>query len=352
MARYLIVGAGIVGAAIAERLTALGEDVLIVASGPGDATMASFGWINASFYNDEAHFRLRQASLLTWERLNIAPFCGTLSWEGDVEAKAAELQALGTSVEIRSREELWQLEPNLRAVPNRVLRIPGETVVDSGAVARRLLETAYAKGAKGVFGQSVRTVLTDERRAVGIETDAGIFLADRVVLAAGKGTSELLVDLGIHLPMLRSPADMLVTRPTEPLLAHVLVTGEREIKQDAKGRFWVPSSPAHQEINGEPEAFNLEAVSQASMAVLKRYLPVDDLGWEQVVRAERPVPGDGLPVVGATGIEGLDLAVMHSGVTLAPIVAQLLVDEMRCAGSNEARALLEPYRLARFESDD
>ena len=350
MARYLIVGAGIVGSAIAERLTALGEDVLVVASGPGDATTASFGWINASFYHDEAHFRLRRASLLAWERLHIGPFCGTLFWEGDVEAQAVELQALGTYVEIRSREELWQLEPNLRAVPSTVLRIPGETVVDAGAVARRLLNTACAKGAKGVFGQRVRSILIDERRAVGVETDAGIFLADRVVLAAGGGASELLSPLGINLPMLRRPADMLVTRPTERLLSHVLVTGEREIKQDDEGRFWVPSSPAHQEITGEPEAFNLEAVAQASMAVLKRHLPVGDLDWERVVRAERPVPGDGLPVVGATGIEGLDLAVMHSGVTLAPIVAQLLVDEMRGGGSNEAGALLEPYRLARFES--
>ena len=45
-------------------------------------------------------------------------------------------------------------------------------------------------------------------------------------------------------------------------------------------------------------------------------------------QAFRPVPGDGLPAVGATGIGNLTLAVMHSGVTLAPLVAELLAGEI------------------------
>jgi hypothetical protein len=43
----------------------------------------------------------------------------------------------------------------------------------------------------------------------------------------------------------------------------------------------------------------------------------------------RPMPADGLPVVGPVpGVDGAYLAVMHSGVTLAPAVAQLVAAEV------------------------
>ncbi|MEM6727922.1 MAG: FAD-dependent oxidoreductase [Pseudomonadota bacterium] len=144
-----------------------------------------------------------------------------------------------------------------------------------------------------------------------------------------------------------SPADTLFTRPAPPLLSHVLVTPEREIKQTRDGRFQIPSSPNHQAMGGV-EAFNLKDVSEASLAVLRRHLPVGALGWERVVRAERPMPADGLPIVGPTGASGLYVAVLHSGITLAPLIGELAAAEITGAQSNRATDLLEPYRLYRF----
>ena len=40
------------------------------------------------------------------------------------------------------------------------------------------------------------------------------------------------------------------------------------------------------------------------------------------------MPQDGLPVVGQGPVQGLWLAVMHSGATLAPVVAELLAAEI------------------------
>ena len=43
----------------------------------------------------------------------------------------------------------------------------------------------------------------------------------------------------------------------------------------------------------------------------------------------RPMPADGLPVIGPIpGALGAHVAVMHSGVTLAPAVAPLVVSEV------------------------
>jgi D-hydroxyproline dehydrogenase subunit beta len=53
-----------------------------------------------------------------------------------------------------------------------------------------------------------------------------------------------------------------------------------------------------------------------------------------------------LPVVGQGPLAGLWIAVMHSGATLAPVVAELLADEIS-AGTNSP--LLADFRPARFQ---
>ena len=61
----------------------------------------------------------------------------------------------------------------------------------------------------------------------------------------------------------------------------------------------------------------------------------------------RPTPADGFPVIGRPSkIGGLYIATMHSGVTLAPIVARLAADEIL---DDRRDALLAPFGVDRFE---
>jgi glycine/D-amino acid oxidase-like deaminating enzyme len=67
----------------------------------------------------------------------------------------------------------------------------------------------------------------------------------------------------------------------------------------------------------------------------------------QVLLGTRPVPADGLPVLGyAPGHANLYLAVTHSGVTLAPLIADLCVMETLDASNSP---LLNSFRPARFQ---
>jgi glycine/D-amino acid oxidase-like deaminating enzyme len=76
-------------------------------------------------------------------------------------------------------------------------------------------------------------------------------------------------------------------------------------------------------------------------------LPVEPLQDALAARVcVRPVPGDGLPIVGPLpGVDGVFLAVTHSGVTLGPLLAHYLAEEMV---SGRIWPLLTPYRPARF----
>ena len=69
--RVLIVGAGIIGASIAHHLARRGAGVTLIdrAATAVEASGRSFGWIDASFGNPEAYFRLRFQSLLKYRRL-------------------------------------------------------------------------------------------------------------------------------------------------------------------------------------------------------------------------------------------------------------------------------------------
>jgi glycine/D-amino acid oxidase-like deaminating enzyme len=63
----------------------------------------------------------------------------------------------------------------------------------------------------------------------------------------------------------------------------------------------------------------------------------------------RPTPKDGFPVLGGvSGIDGLYLAVTHSGVTLAPAIGRFAAEEI-LEGREEPP--LAPYRLSRFREN-
>jgi len=58
------------------------------------------------------------------------------------------------------------------------------------------------------------------------------------------------------------------------------------------------------------------------------------------------MPADGLPIAGALpGYQGVYLLVTHSGITLGPLLAQLLADEII---TGRISPWLERYRPDRF----
>jgi glycine/D-amino acid oxidase-like deaminating enzyme len=66
---------------------------------------------------------------------------------------------------------------------------------------------------------------------------------------------------------------------------------------------------------------------------------------EFVTVGYRPTPKDGFPIIGNGGHKGLYVVVMHSGVTLAPLVGLLASNEI-LTGIDDAN--LAPFRLSRF----
>lgn len=351
--RFLILGAGIMGAALAHRLARDGASVTVIeALAPAvGASGRSFGWVNASFFLSEDHFHLRRAAMEAHRQLAAElarPYQpeGCLWYEktgAAFDRQLAALEALDYPLRLLDRAAVAALEPRLAHPPERALFFPLESAQDPGDLTHALLGSASSHSAHLICGLRVEGLTQSDDRITGIRTAAGDIHADHVILCTGTGTPPLLAPLGLHLPMLHRPGALLVTRPLQPLLHHILATSDQEVRQDAQGRLIAPASAHHQADAAEalPPPQEME---QATLMRLRHLFPNAFIRPDRLFLAERPVPGDGLPVIGPV-LPGLSLAVMHSGATLAPLVADLLAAEL---GGQGEQALLAPFRPARF----
>lgn len=352
MTQTLIIGAGITGAALAYQLSRHGESATIVSTHAegGLASAASFGWLNASSYLNHPHYHLRHEGLAAHRRLMQQLAGLPTRWQGCLwyeatgdaqEETASDLAALGYAVQRLTRRQVAERIPALGPVPEAALFFPEEGVADPALLARALI---VASGAP-VVRATVQGLTVGQGRVTGIATDLGPMPAERVILATGTGTPALMQPLGYTLPMLQRPGLMIRTNALQPICPVVLATPDQEVRQDETGHLIAPASAGHQSDHAETlGAFPV--VVNATLQRLRALFPGHDIHFARQAMALRPVPGDGLPVVGQGPVEGLWLAVMHSGATLAPVVAECLADEIT---GGLASPLLSDFRPDRFQ---
>ena len=352
--KVIVIGAGIIGASIAYNLARGGADVTVITDNSPIATEASFGWINASFYADEAHHHLRVAGIAAYGRLaKVLPelpiqMNGALWWEkqGDGLSKMRDtLVALGYPVESVNRQAAQDIEPELRGLPDEVLLFPSEGVAEAGALAAALLK---ASGARVVSGVRVSGIVQKDGRVHGVETQMGNMSAEKIIVAAGNGAPDILASVDVALPMLIRPGAMVTTTPIAKKVSSVLVTPNGEARQLPDGRLMASAVANHQNDSSGEVFETADEIGERVLAWLDPLISDETLEWDSVTLAYRPVPQDGLPVIGQIGPVGLHVAVLHSGVTLAGIVGEAMAAEVLETGSAFDR-MLAPYRPSRFQ---
>jgi glycine/D-amino acid oxidase-like deaminating enzyme len=326
--------------------------VTVVAKKPGgEATPNSFAWINASWGNPEFYFRFRTRSMAEWKRLARElpglplDWCGGLCWDlpvDQLETYATEHGGWGYGIRRVNREESRVIEPNVVGLPDFALHIAEEGAVEPVAAARLLLADAFRYGATFLSDLEVKRLLSEGGRIIGVETTSGELKADKVVLAAGGGTAPLAASAGMDVPLEAPPGLIVHSRPHRPLLNGLVIAPELHMRQTAEGRIIAGSDFGGSDPGPEPQK-----VADALFAKVKAMLrDADDLSLDFFTVGYRPTPKDGFPIIGAAeGAAGLYLAVMHSGITLAPAVGVLAADELL---GERHDSMLAPFRLSRF----
>lgn len=353
--RVIVIGAGIVGAAIGYQLARAGikTSILDQSMPASGASGRSFGWINASFYVDEAHHKLRAAAMEAWRRIDAEGVTGALNWAGclcwentgaALAAQHQNLRELGYPSEILVRDDIHKICPDLPKIPDQALWFPSEGAADTSEATLDLLRAAVGQGAEVTFGMPVERLQVRAGQVCGVETPAGTIEADTVVLANGTGAPTLAAQVGINMPLLSRPGVLFWTRPVAKCLNPVMVAPEMEFRQLADGRFVAPTVAGHQSDDTSKLAQTPQLAAANALDKLRRITGLGDLRLEATAIGWRPVPQDGLPIIGASSIAGAYLAVMHSGVTLAAGVAECVAKEI----DGVQTEALSSYRPARF----
>lgn len=182
----------------------------------------------------------------------------------------------------------------------------------------------------------------DGEQVVGVNTHQGKVYAEKVVLAAGAWSAQLLTQLGLALPVEPVKGQMILYRCGPDFLPAMVL---------AKGRYAIPRRDGHVLIGSTLEHAGFDKTSTAEALDSLKASAVDllpALGNADVIKhwaGLRPGSPDGIPFVGeVAGFPGLWLNCGHyrNGLVLAPASCRLLVDLMH------GRAPIvdpQPYRL-------
>ncbi len=359
--RVVVVGSGIVGSSIAYNLARRGAEVTVceMAAPASGATSKSFAWINASAGKRPYHYyRLNRLSALAYRHLEAevggdlqVQWGGRLEWAEEAEdartlrRNVTAQQAWGYPINLIGEDEFKALEPGLEpgGPVLAAARIREEGSIDPERATWALVEAARREGARIQYPCEVTGIGLRWGSLQRVETSLGPLEADALVIAAGVDTPGLAAMAGLPIPLRDSPGLLAHSAPARRLLGRVVLAPHGAMKQKLDGSLVVSGGFSGRPVSDDPEGQAEEILHRAKGLIPEAEgiaLARHTIGW-------RPMPEDGFPVLGfSEGAPDVYVAVMHSGVTLAPLVGRLVASEILDGLSVE---MLEPYRVSRFD---
>ncbi len=365
-----IIGAGVIGLAIAWRLAARGTPVRVFdrgAAGAG-ASHAAAGMLAACAEaepGEEALVALGRESQARWpafaaELLAASGIDVELRPEGtlllaltaDDQARLTHQlvfqQKLGLPLQWISAADTRRREPHLAGKLAGAVFSPEDRQVDNRKLVTALRVAAEAAGASVSEYQPVSAISSRGGRVDGIILGDGTKVpADVVVLAAGAWARSIEgVDPKLRPPVRPIKGQMLALRmdPAAPLLNHVVWAPGAYLVPRRDGRLLVGATVEEKGYDTSLTAGGiltlLEAAWRAVPAIEE--LPVDEM-WV----GHRPGSRDDAPILGAGPMDGLIYATGHhrNGILLAPITADAIA---RLVLDGAIEGLIRPFGIERF----
>jgi glycine/D-amino acid oxidase-like deaminating enzyme len=363
--RVIVIGAGVVGAAVAAALTRRGAEVTVLDAGrPGAGTTAtSFAWVNANKKEPLPYFELNRAGLAAHHALAGGPTpwffpSGNLEWATTEEhaallaARVPKLRDRGYPVRMLTRAEALGLEPDLVAPADaEFVYYPEEAHTLPGVLLARLLGEARDRGAAvlphtEVIGVDLGTPTVTTARG-------DKHAADVIVSCAGRWSTAVAALAGLDVPLLdpdlagsATVGFLATTEPVPARLTRVLTHSRLHVRPDGGGRLLLQAL----DLDGAADPAAPPPADGSLAAEITGRLPsvlalTEDTRLEKIRVGQRPLPADGLTIAGFADPDSRFYAVAtHSGITLGPLLGDLVSGELLGTEST----LLADFRPSRF----
>ena len=334
--RMIIIGGGIIGASFAWHLRSHGVDDLVVMAEalPGDpkqATSGTWGWVNGYADDDPDYANFRLASLRYWPEMISqidgleATAEGAYIWDLDETALPKSIhqhQDWGHDVSMVGGADIRHALRQLNSIPDQAGVGRHDLAIEGRTAAHAMLAASGAE----VQQVKINRLIRQNNRITGVETDQGTIDGEEIILAAGMGTAPLLNGIDIDFAMRSSLGLLAYTQVLPPLLEHAVAGVDFHARQDQSGRLVIGGAfTATADDDPDPQTSAEKLV--AAMAARLDY--DGEIRLDHFTLGQRPLPMDGRPKIGRVqsregeAINGLYMAVMHSGVTNAPLAGRL-----------------------------
>ena len=366
-AEVIIVGAGIIGCAIAYELSRRGASCLLLDSrrlGMA-ATNAAAGILAplAEFQRPDALVQLGLASLRLYpewvQRLQeeVPDIDVEFALDGVLRVAFDERELAKLRAGLRYQDELGmelveldgtlvrEVEPRLSPKVVGGLLCPEEGQVSNQLFTLALSRAAQRRGARVIEGCPALGFRTRDGRVVAVRTPEGEFACNRLVLAAGAWTRPLAHKLGVEVPTRPVRGQMLALGRMVTPIRHVVWGQRGYLVPRANGLVFAGATVEEVGFRIRTTKRGLAQVRRAAFELVPQLRHArEHFTWAGL----RPGSPDGLPILGPLpGWENVSVATGHfrSGILLAPITGQLIAQAIAEGRPSEA---LAPFRPARF----
>jgi sarcosine oxidase subunit beta len=293
------------------------------------------------FYSARGHFTLAhtEASLRT------------MRWRAEVN------KHLGVDSEVVGPDVVGKAFPGIDLACGGHAPIVGALYHAPGAIARHdAVAWGYARSADrhGVQIHQQTEVLgidVQHGRVAGVQTSRG-YVSTRKVLCAVAGSTPRILDLvGLRSPIYVHPLQALVTEPMKPWLDPILVSGSLHVylSQSARGELVMGASLDPYELHTPRSTFDF--VEGLTGHMLDLFPSLSGVKVLRTWAGLADMTPDFAPILGKTPIEGfyLDAGWGTWGFKATPIAGKSMAETL---ASDREPALIEPFRLSRFETFD
>lgn len=365
----LIVGAGVIGCAVAYELAAAGASVEVIdARAPGQgASRASAGMLLPFLegHGSETFRELGRRSFELYEaflarvradsgREVLFEQPGTLEvalTDEDVDRLVAQSGAhwkAGVEARWVPPAALEDVEPALTPAAKGALLVPRHALVRVDSLVDALTAAAERRGARFTAGAGAVRIRALPERHVGVDVDGRTWEAERVVLAAGSWSSGIAVEGVDRIPVRPVRGQILQLRARPGLVRHILW---------GAGGYLVPwpdgtvLAGATSEDVGFDERTTDEGVRELRAVAATLVPALADAPLVEARAGLRPQGLDELPLVGSSRVvAGLVYATAHfrNGILLAPWTAKVVTELVLGRRRDPSLTWVDPARAGRL----
>ena len=337
-----VVGAGVIGCAIACELSRRDFHVLVIdRQEPGrEASWAAAGMLSPAPHPADSPglLPLAKASydlypeFVSWiESLSGTATCyqhgGALhlfagkTGENSRDELIAEYKQLGVSVEPISIRDARQREPLLGSEIAAAAWIRDEASLDPRALMRCAFEAARKLGVEFRTDSGARSILLNDGRCEGVVTQDSKIFSAHTIIAAGCFSSTI-EGVAIYAPTRPVRGQMLSLQPAGGTLKHVVLDDRAYMVPRPDGRIVAGSTI---ENAGYEKCVTPAGMMRILGPCIEMAPSLAEVQIAETWSGLRPGTPDDLPIIGPTDMTGLLIATGHyrNGILLAPITARL-----------------------------